>query len=754
MTSNFEDIIWLANSAFIGGGIFIETNDGYLHEEDFGVFMNNTAENYGDNGATPGVYLLSQRNHSIVYPGQQFEYDLGLFDCFGTLVGWDIYLLYVNTNQQAQFISGISGGVLSNSKTDPLYRLTSASFVGPMEEAKNLYEVDFEIRAESLYPTEAESVYFTLAYCVPGYSYATSEKQCELCNTGQYTLQHSQSCENCPIKGQQCVKSHSSSGSNLNGEFRTIIGPGVWPSPGFENPRSLIPCPNPAACLAVNCSTVLSSDEISWTIDCDNGPYVTNNITQSVYCALGYTDRLCSRCVCSSDANCYFLSDNSCTLCDKASVYSFYLILFGFIFIIGVFFTLPLGGIVLVMGEIGITFILAMLGFTTWISFINSSWMLLLITAMNDKANTGAVKILLTFFQLSLLLVLPDVWPSWFPSNMLGNAAISVSGLDCISPKFAQNPTNKFVFLMSIPVILVLVVVIFSLLGSCIHNLYAKYRERRNKKQLDDVQAQGKTIMPTLSTGTLKAAVFIAYSYYITLAGAVFAVLQPCGDGYLDTIPWLECTWDNSVYVSLFLSATLFLFLYVIGIPTIFALLLYRYRRHLRDDTKIGKAVSFLYEDFRQGMYYYELLWMLRRVLLVMGTILIPRDSIWRYTFCTGVLCIFLFLQTAFRPLAHSAANFAEVFTSLSILTMYGGSVMVAMSNESEEEAGDSVYSNLFALFFLSILAVMFCWTFSPFFIEKIKCCKQRTDTEGTSDQSVPLLDDFASDLLPDHSIN
>lgn len=253
-----------------------------------------------------------------------------------------------------------------------------------------------------------------------------------------------------------------------------------------------------------------------------------------------------------------------------------------------------------------------------------------------------------------------------------------------------------------------------------------------------------------INASTLKAGLFIAYSSYIPITGAVLIVLQPCENGYFRDIPWIECSWDNSVYSSLVVSGIVFLMLYVVGIPLMFGLLLYRYRKHLHADTPIGKAVEFLYEEFRPAMYYYELVWMTRRLLLVMGIMLIPADSGWQFGFCAAVMGFSLFLQSVCQPFAHRYDNFAEIVASISVAIVYGVSVVDVLL-----EVNDNSLSNVFTVYFFTILVGLFFLTFSPLILSRFQWYKNFRNTNRNQEQTdspSDELEDLGSEPAPDNS--
>jgi len=324
---------------------------------------------------------------------------------------------------------------------------------------------------------------------------------------------------------------------------------------------------------------------------------------------------------------------------------------------------------------------------------------------------------------------------------------------------------------MMVPLVLVVDVIILSIIGYFIRLLYRKYfpkSETDNNEESSSIQNEEEEISLLsdfneneeeeiennsatetssrefpINASTLKASLFIAYSSYITVTGAVLTVLQPCVNGYFRDIPWISCSWDNSTYSSLIISGIFFLILYVLGIPAGFAALLYRYRKQLHAETPIAKAVEFLYEEFRPGMYYYELIWMARRLLLVMGIMLIPPESGWQFAFCSSVMAFSLFLQSICKPFVHRYDNFTEILASLSVFVLYGVSVVDVI------EYNNNLVSNLFAIYFFIILLWLFFLTFSPILLVRFQWYRNLRNT-STANENDPVESNELVDLGSD----
>ena len=75
------------------------------------------------------------------------------------------------------------------------------------------------------------------------------------------------------------------------------------------------------------------------------------------------------------------------------------------------------------------------------------------------------------------------------------------------------------------------------------------------------------------------------------------------GRKYLESLPYIECTFESSTYLTLFLLAIVFLFVYPIGVTVLLSWLLYRYGSAENTHDSI---TGFLSEGYRHSLYAFE----------------------------------------------------------------------------------------------------------------------------------------------------
>ncbi|CAM9937989.1 unnamed protein product, partial [Ascophyllum nodosum] len=114
----------------------------------------------------------------------------------------------------------------------------------------------------------------------------------------------------------------------------------------------------------------------------------------------------------------------------------------------------------------------------------------------------------------------------------------------------------------------------------------------------------------------------MAFLLYATVSSTVFETFacDKLDDGrmFLRADHRLEC--DSETYVGFMVFAWLMIGLYPVGIPLLFALVLWNKRSKLaaddRDENISIESIRELWKPYRKGVYYYEVIECLRRVTL------------------------------------------------------------------------------------------------------------------------------------------
>jgi hypothetical protein len=167
------------------------------------------------------------------------------------------------------------------------------------------------------------------------------------------------------------------------------------------------------------------------------------------------------------------------------------------------------------------------------------------------------------------------------------------------------------------------------------------------------------------------SALFVLFASQFELSNSVLANLKACEEGYMPASPWIKCSWagDSPQYVWLQSLSYVCLILYVIGIPALFSYLLVRNRKKiLMGFEDVEHRMGFLYETYRRDVFFFEAIWLLRRVLLSVAIALIPSSTGFRNAAITLILLLSLFIQQRFKPFSSSTVNTIETLSTTTLL--------------------------------------------------------------------------------------
>lgn len=208
----------------------------------------------------------------------------------------------------------------------------------------------------------------------------------------------------------------------------------------------------------------------------------------------------------------------------------------------------------------------------------------------------------------------------------------------------------------------------------------------------------------------LYSLLFVLFASQFELSNAVLAQLRPCERGFMPASPWIGCDWsDSPQYVWLQGLGYTFLALYVVGIPLLFSLLLFSRRKAIREGSeKVEHQMGFLYETYKREVFYFEVIWLVRRVLLSLAIALVPSSSGMRGAVIAFILFASLFVQQKFQPFSSPAVN---TFETISTTTMLYSFFVGSQASESKSDLRPVLQTVLWVLnalvvFMLSVALV------------------------------------------------
>lgn len=168
------------------------------------------------------------------------------------------------------------------------------------------------------------------------------------------------------------------------------------------------------------------------------------------------------------------------------------------------------------------------------------------------------------------------------------------------------------------------------------------------------------------------AVTFVWYLFYFQLSAQLLGVfsctLADGGRAYLNAYPWVQCRPLERDYAGVLGVAGVFLLLYVLGIPALLFVPLWRRRRTLGEPA-VQQSLGHLYGCYVAKFWYWEALVLARRLLVAGLVALLPFDRPAQIELALfGVLLFFLLLQVFFQPFASRLENALECASLFSIL--------------------------------------------------------------------------------------
>ncbi|CAH3123257.1 unnamed protein product [Pocillopora meandrina] len=459
-----------------------------------------------------------------------------------------------------------------------------------------------------------------------------------------------------------------------------IIKEGYWPSSLHKNVTRLVRCSqalgtSPHVHTSCNpngsCECGIDPDWLKETNGVIDRPFVTCN--KSCLCQKGSRDRFCSLC-----EHGYYKQGILCHAChkSKASVYiiAVLLILSIVLITLGFFFHKKKRflSVIFVFSQIIILTVLAMLQIIpAW--FLELNVVALFIgLAGRGKGARGIMKTSVFYFQtFDALLSNTDVWPVEVleTQRYIGNVFnFRFSGLACEFPSLF-TPLGELASLLILPLICILLVWFYFTFGYLVFKIfeYPDLKERRFR----------------LRNTCLQLSVMTLNFTYFPIVKKTASTLTHCGEDngqhYLREAPWMEC--EGYDYTILQVLGWLALPLYVIGVPFGLFLPLLHFnkvaRRHempQQDQESLDSWLGSIYlpykEEFRS---YFEIIFLLRRMLIAFALSLINRASSFQTIAVCFVLLVALCFQLFFRPFNDSYQKFPLENTAetLVLLTLH-----------------------------------------------------------------------------------
>ena len=140
---------------------------------------------------------------------------------------------------------------------------------------------------------------------------------------------------------------------------------------------------------------------------------------------------------------------------------------------------------------------------------------------------------------------------------------------------------------------------------------------------------------------------------------------------YLEADLTLPCA-GNATYSIFYTAGIAFVFIYPVGVPLVFAWLMFRERDQIHDAVN-KKKYGFLFKDYAMAFFFWEIWDLIRKILLSGILIFFNRGSVGQMV-CAMMIALFaLELQLAIMPYDSQTANYVQVLSFNCIyLTLLG----------------------------------------------------------------------------------
>ena len=193
------------------------------------------------------------------------------------------------------------------------------------------------------------------------------------------------------------------------------------------------------------------------------------------------------------------------------------------------------------------------------------------------------------------------------------------------------------------------------------------------------------------SLPTITRAIFFLYPIVTNVAFESFScyTFDNGAFSWLSTDVSIDCNermTSGSEYSKVYGTAWLAIALYPIGLILAFGFLLFRARHAIRHDkpTALSASIAFLHREFEPHFYWWELVEMLRRLVLVGLFVLIERGSVTQLIYATVYCLVHLLVQLQAAPYKSLGNNFLASVSNFALTVLFVCLIMFKVSNTTE----------------------------------------------------------------------
>eukprot|EP01122_Echinamoeba_exundans_P007480 TRINITY_DN2320_c0_g1_i4.p1 TRINITY_DN2320_c0_g1~~TRINITY_DN2320_c0_g1_i4.p1 ORF type:complete len:1256 (+),score=103.54 TRINITY_DN2320_c0_g1_i4:2501-6268(+) len=498
--------------------------------------------------------------------------------------------------------------------------------------------------------------------CSPGFRLVTTAGSgfaCTPCGTSEYTLGgNPDRCLQCPLQlfeNPQCAEFGDSTHSEA-----LSVKEGFWVTRFPTETSRIARCgwdSEPSVCCRSSCEPV-SNYSVECIPMCPDESY-----SNHTGCMNGYEGPLCSRCICNSDV-CYARSGGACHKCTSNSTFWAIAISLICAIVIGVVLIPNESARWMILAEIPLCLLMFIFGSAErWVFQVLA--LAVLVQVLSSEAPHSGFGKMLLFLAQGVAFIFEDSWSAFKPLKVVFDRIDFVPSARCISPTLFQSDVSSMAASLLIPLFLVAIFLVLGLIRTLSTNLRASFLEQvrrcpcvrpQSTDQSDDnsplmshlgSESESESEIPIDASEASPPTSFVAHwlnsvgsqiifvllGSYMEVNSVIFSSLPlACvesvvkEDWWLKSQPWISCDRQVAPYSGIFAVACIFFLCYTIGIPCLFAFLLAWSKRAKQAQYH---WVGVLNENYREGLRFFELAWMLRRAALGAAFSLLVREQYW-----------------------------------------------------------------------------------------------------------------------------
>ena len=311
-------------------------------------------------------------------------------------------------------------------------------------------------------------------------------------------------------------------------------------------------------------------------------------------------------------------------------------------------------------------------------------------SALQRLGMPSKVKQLVSFYQLATSV--SSVYHVEMPS-----AAKAVFEVFAVSVSFGLNDIGvpmqcaglygykaRLVFWMMAPLVALLAIPLTTASARLI-----RYGWRRSSIQIDenrDAACGCEGLTYTCLPSCLKL-LFLAYPFVSTVAFRAFDCMDFGQSG-----KWLRADYqvrcdDGGEYAEIQTLAILAIFLFPVGVPLVYAALLLSSRRaiHTEKPTQLSTALAFLHGDFRKEYFWWELVEVSRRFILVGVACVVSPGTLNQIFLGAASALVHLVVQMQARPFLRATEGFLSMASGFLLVVIFFCCILLQIDTLDEE---------------------------------------------------------------------